>query len=176
MSFVLRYLLIFLSIKIFGVLHVISRMQEDVFPTATDLHNLAVSSIILRGPGIYHPLITYCSIQSEPLVHVERICPTISLNFNTLHYLCLGQGNCNSHKSNHWCLKIPPWFMLQLVFVFFNVEIIRGFTLTFVAICSDTSYPFGFTSRIKMTPLDILKSLFTTLINQDKKMAFILVY
>ena len=51
--------------------------------------------------------------------------------------------------------KFSPGFMLQMDFKFFNVESIRGFTSTFVAICSDTSYPFGFTSRRKLTPFDI---------------------
>ena len=42
-----------------------------------------------------------------------------------------------------------------------------------MAICSDTSYLFEFTSRYKRTPNDILKFLVTTLRNQDKKSAFI---
>ena len=63
--------------------------------------------------------------------------------------------------------------MLQMDFAFFNVESIRGFTSTFVDICSATSYPFGFPSRSKRPPLDILKFLVTTLRNQDKKVAFI---
>ena len=54
-----------------------------------------------------------------------------------------------------------------------NVEIIRGFTSTFVAICSDTSYPFGFKSRSKLPPLDILKFPVTTLSNYDMKVALI---
>ena len=66
----------------------------------------------------------------------------------------------------------PPVFMPQLGFIFFNVEIIHGFTLTFVAICSDTSYPLGFTYIIKLTPLDILKFLVTKLRNKDKKVAY----
>ena len=61
--------------------------------------------------------------------------------------------------------------MLQIDFAFFNVESIRGFTSTFVNICSDTSHPFGFPYRSKRTPLDILKFLVTTLRNQDKKVA-----
>ena len=40
-------------------------------------------------------------------------------------------------------------------------------------ICSATSYPFGFPSRRKCPSLDILKFLVTTLINQDRKVAFI---
>ena len=36
-----------------------------------------------------------------------------------------------------------------------------------------SSYPFGFTSRSKRPPLDILKFIITTLRNQDKKFAFI---
>ena len=39
--------------------------------------------------------------------------------------------------------------------------------------CSNTSYLFGFPYRRKYPTLDILKFLFTTLINQDKKVAFI---
>ena len=69
--------------------------------------------------------------------------------------------------------KFAPGFMLQMDFAFFNVESIRGFTSTLVAICSATSYPFGFSSRSKRPPLDILKFLVTTLINQDKKVAFV---
>ena len=72
--------------------------------------------------------------------------------------------------------KFSPGFMLQMYFVLFNVEIIGGFTSTFVAICSDTSHPFGLTSRSKCIPLDILKFLVTTLINQDKKVALIRLY
>ena len=69
--------------------------------------------------------------------------------------------------------KISTGFMLQMDFAFFNVESIRGFTSTFVAICSATSYPFGFPSRSKRPTLDVLKFLVTTLRNQDKKVAFI---
>ena len=57
----------------------------------------------------------------------------------------------------------------------FNVEIICGFTSNFVAICSDNSYLFIFSSRSKLPPLDILKFLVITLSNQDKKVTFILV-
>ena len=69
--------------------------------------------------------------------------------------------------------EFAPGFMLQMGFSFFNVEIIRGFTSTFVAICSATSYPFGFPSRSKRPSLGILKFVVTTLRNQDKKVAFI---
>ena len=68
---------------------------------------------------------------------------------------------------------MPHGFMLQMYFAFFNIESIRGFTSTFVAICSATSYPFGFYYKSKRPPLDILKLLVTTLRNQDKKVAFI---
>ena len=70
-------------------------------------------------------------------------------------------------------LKFAPGFMLQMDFSFFNVEIIHRFTSTFVAICSANSYPFGFPSRSKFLPLDILKFLVATSRNQDKKVAFI---
>ena len=62
-----------------------------------------------------------------------------------------------------------------MYFTLFNIESIRGFISTFVAICSTTSCPFGFPSRSKFTPLNILKCLVTALRNQDKKVAFILV-
>ena len=52
-------------------------------------------------------------------------------------------------------------------------ESIRDFTSNFVAICSATSYSFGFWSRSKRPPLDILSFLVTTMMNQDKKVAFI---
>ena len=58
-------------------------------------------------------------------------------------------------------------------FTFFNVEIIRGFNSTFVAICSATSYPFVFPYRSKHPTLDILEFLVNTLSHQDKKVAFI---
>ena len=63
--------------------------------------------------------------------------------------------------------------MLQMDFTFFNVEIIRWFTSTFKAIGSATSYPFWFTYRSKLPPLDIFKFLAITLKNQDKKVVFI---
>ena len=42
----------------------------------------------------------------------------------------------------------------KCIFSLFNVKIISVFTSTFVATYSVTSYPFGFTSRRKMTTLD----------------------
>ena len=62
--------------------------------------------------------------------------------------------------------------MLQMYFAFFNVESIHGFISTFVAICSDTSYPFGLLSRSKSPTLDTLKFIVTKLVNQDKKFPF----
>ena len=66
-SFVLQSLSIFISINIFDVLRVISRVREDVFPTVHTLHDMALSSRILQGTGIYYPLGTYCCFQSYPL-------------------------------------------------------------------------------------------------------------
>ena len=43
----------------------------------------------------------------------------------------------------------------------------------FVTIWSATSYPFGFTSRIKRPPLDILKVLVITSRKQNEKFSFI---
>ena len=65
--------------------------------------------------------------------------------------------------------------MLQMDFAFLDIESIRGFTSTFVAICSATSYPFGLPSRSKRKPLDIIKFLVTILRNQDKKIAFVII-
>ena len=42
-----------------------------------------------------------------------------------------------------------------------------------MAICYATSYPFGFLSRIKRTPLEILKIIVTTLRNQGNKFSFL---
>ena len=60
-------------------------------------------------------------------------------------------------------------------FAFFNVENIHVLTSTFLAICSATSYPFGLPSRSKRPSLHILKLLVTILINQDKKVTFVIV-
>ena len=65
--------------------------------------------------------------------------------------------------------KFSPGFMLQMHFAFFNVKRIRGFYSNFVAICSATSYPFGFSSRSKHPGLYILKYIVTTLSKQYKK-------
>ena len=88
LSFFLRYLSIFLSIEIFGVLRVISRVQADVFPTVHALHDLDLSSDILRGTGIYQPLGKYFSIQSYPIVHTERVHPTFLMNLSYM-YCCI---------------------------------------------------------------------------------------
>ena len=66
-----------------------------------------------------------------------------------------------------------PGFMLQIDLAFFNAEIIHGVTSTVVAISSANSYPFGFPSKSKHSPLDILKFPITTLINKDNKFTFI---
>ena len=63
--------------------------------------------------------------------------------------------------------------MLQIDFANFNVENLRVFTSDFVDMCSANSHPFGFISRSKRPPTDILKFIFAALINQDKKVAFI---
>ena len=60
-------------------------------------------------------------------------------------------------------------------FSFFSIDIIHGFTSTFVAICTATSYPFGFLLRSKRSPIYILKFFVATLRNQYKKVSFILV-
>ena len=69
--------------------------------------------------------------------------------------------------------KFALGFMLQMYFSFFNVESLHGFSSTFVAICSATSYSFVFLSRSKHPPLDILKFLVATLKYQYKKVTFI---
>ena len=67
----------------------------------------------------------------------------------------------------------PPGFVLQTDLPFYNVQSIRLFTSTFVAICSDTSRPFGFLPGIKHPPFDILKLLVTALSNNDKNVVLI---
>ena len=62
--------------------------------------------------------------------------------------------------------NFAPGFMLQMDFASFNVESIREFTSTFVAICSATSYPFSFPPIRKRPPPDTLKILVTTLKNK----------
>ena len=69
---------IFLSIKIFDVLPVISRVRADIFPIVHAFQDLDLSSGILEGPGIYYLLGTYYSIQYYPLGHVEYARPTIT--------------------------------------------------------------------------------------------------
>ena len=58
-------------------------------------------------------------------------------------------------------------------FEFLNVESICGFTSTFVAIYSSTPHIFGFSSRRKRPPIDIINFLVTTLGNKYKKVEFI---
>ena len=48
--------------------------------------------------------------------------------------------------------------------------------MNFVAVCYATSYPFGFPSRRKLPPLEILNFLIATLSNKDKKVTIIRVY
>ena len=65
--------------------------------------------------------------------------------------------------------KLFPGFILQMEFLFFNVEIIHVFNSTFVAIRFATSHTFGFPSRRKWPPSDILKIFCNILKNKDKK-------
>ena len=71
--------------------------------------------------------------------------------------------------------KFAPGFMLHMDCAFFNAESIRRFASKILAVNSSTAYPFGFTSRVKCRPIDILNFLVATLRNQDNKFAFILV-
>ena len=100
---------------------------------------------------------------TENLPEVEEPCPICIFTKATI----ISRGPTTDVS------KLASGFMLQMDFAFFNVESIRGFTSTFVAICSATSYPFGLPSRNKRPPLDILKFLVTTLRNQYKKVALI---
>ena len=69
--------------------------------------------------------------------------------------------------------KFSPRFMLQMYFLFFNVESISGFTSNFVDVCSTTSYTFVLKSRSKFPTLNIFKLIVTTFINQNNKVSFI---
>ena len=79
--------------------------------------------------------------------------------------ICLLTKADKISRGLNWCIT-PPRFIIQMDFVCFNIEIFCGFISTVMAICSDTSHPFGFPYMIKWTPLDIFKLLFTTLRNQ----------
>ena len=68
--------------------------------------------------------------------------------------------------------KFAPGFMLQMDVSFFIVESICGFTCTFVTICYNTSHHFVFPPRGKFPLIDIIKFLFNTLSNQNKKIVF----
>ena len=85
----------------------------------------------------------------ENLPELEETCPICIMTKATK--ICRGPTTDVS--------KLSPGFMLQMDFAFFNVESIRGFTSIFVDICCTTSYPFGFTFRSKLPPLDILRKL-----------------
>ena len=69
--------------------------------------------------------------------------------------------------------EFAPRFIIQISFAFFNIESIRIFTWTFVAICSAKSHPFEFSSRTNHTHHDTIKLLVATLENQYKNVAFI---
>ena len=90
-----------------------------------------------------------------------------------LPYLSLDQGKKNPRGPTTDVSKFTPGFMLQMDSAFFNIESILDFTSTFLDICSANSYIFGFPSRSKRPPLDIMKFLVTILINQDKEVAFV---
>ena len=88
------------------------------------------------------------------------------------HIFLLTKANKIPRGPTIFVLKCAPGFIIQMDFAYFNVEIIHGFNSNFVAICSATSYPFGFPPRRELPPLGILKFLVTTLINQYNKVSF----
>ena len=61
----------------------------------------------------------------------------------------LTKATKNNRGRTVYVSKFPPGFTLQIYLVFFSVESICGFTSNFVATCSVTSYPFGFTQKRK---------------------------
>ena len=72
----------------------------------------------------------------------------LSKNLPDLRYTCPIFLLTNSTKTPIDTIidvsKFAPNFMLQMDFVFFNAESIRGFASTFVDICSANSYSFLF--------------------------------
>ena len=70
LSFVLKYTSIFISIDIFDVLCMISRVQVYVLETVQDLHDLDISSGFIKGAGISYSLVTYGVLQYYPIVHL----------------------------------------------------------------------------------------------------------
>ena len=142
------------------------RDKNLVVPTICRLSKQTLSQLIHQRFG--HVSITQLKLMTrkglmeglpENLPELEEPCPICLLT--------------KASKTSTDVSKFAPEFMLQMDFAFFNIESIRGFTSTFVDICSATSYPFGLPSKSKRPPLDILKFLVTTLRNQDEKFAFI---
>ena len=78
----------------------------------------------------------------------------------SIPYFILTEANKIPRGYNIDVSNVSSGFIFQMDFSFLNVEIIHGFTSNFVAICSATSQPFGFTPRSKGTPLYIIKLLF----------------
>ena len=62
----------------------------------------------------------------------------------------------------------PSGFMLQIYFSFFYVEN-WWFYFNVLALCSATSYPFGFDLRSKISPLEMIKLIVNTFKSRDKK-------
>ena len=91
----------------------------------------------------------------------------------TLPYTFLTDSSKINIGPTIYVSKSAPGLILQMDFSFFNAESIRGFTSTFVGICSANLYPFGFLSRIKLPPIDTLKFIVTAISNQYKKSGFI---
>ena len=70
-------------------------------------------------------------------------------------------------------LEFDICFMLHICFAFFKCWIHPCIYVAFFDVCPATSYTFGFPSRIKRPPIEILKLLVTTFSNQDNKAAYI---
>ena len=69
--------------------------------------------------------------------------------------------------------KLAPFQRLHVDFSFFTVTSIRGFTSALDVACASTSYPFGFPTKSKSPPIEILRWLIGTLRSMGHVVNFI---
>ena len=77
---------------------------------------------------------------------------------------------CNMRKANKIprgklvdCTPLAPFQRIHVDFSFFTVTSIRGFTSALDVACASTSYPFGFPTKSKSPPIEILRWIIGTL-------------
>ena len=71
------------------------------------------------------------------------------------------------------CSELAPFQRIHVDFSFFTVVSIRGFTSALDVTCASTSYPFGFPTKSKSPPIEILRWLLGTLRSMGHVVNFI---